>query len=258
VDREQGGGGGELDDEIAVADGVHGILSDAWAAAGIDEAQLAGDEIAIEGEGAAGEGAGAERADVGSITGIGEAASVAVHHLDVGEAMVGEGDGLAALEVGVAGEEDVSGAAAEADEGTLKLGEFPVECGDFVADPESDVEGDLVIAGAAGVEFGASGDAPGELGLDVHMNVFEGGVPREGASFDFGGDGFETLADGMTFRGGEHANAGEHGGVGDGAADVLPPEAPVKADRLGKGGDVGGGTRLEASGAGDDAGGGRL
>ena len=68
VHHRRGRGGLELDDEVAVGDGVDAVAADAA------EAELAGDELAVERVGDAGEGAGAERQLVGAASGSRESA----------------------------------------------------------------------------------------------------------------------------------------------------------------------------------------
>ena len=112
--------------------------------------------------------------DVAARAGIGHAAEIALEHLHVGEQMVREVDRLRALEMGVAGNDDLAMALGEADERALH---FAQACGEAVAlgaQIEAEIERDLVIAAAGGVELGAGvADAAGELGLDVHVDVLE-------------------------------------------------------------------------------------
>lgn len=164
---------------------------------------------------------------------------------------MGEGDGLGALKVGIAGDDDGGMPFAETDEGALEGPDFFGQGVEFVTEPESDVDGDLVIAAAGGVELGAGGNAPGELGLDVHVDILKFLPPLERAGFDLLSDGIEAAADGLEFGFGEDADLLEHGGVGHRTADVLAPEPPIEGDRFGEGGDIGGGTAGEAAGTGN-------
>ena len=248
---ENGGGGGEFEGEIAVADGVHGVLGELRAAFGIDEAKQFGDQFAVEGQGGPGDGAAAEGADIHAGMAIPEAFAVALEHLDVGEEMVGEVDGLGALEMGVAGDDDIGIVLAEGDEGALEIIDFTEQAGDLVAEPEADIEGDLVVAGAGGVEFGTGGYTLGELGLDVHVDVFEFVLPTELAGGDLFTDGVEAVDDGLELGFGEDADGLQHGGVGHGAEEVVLPEAPVEGNGFGELGDVGGGAAAEAAAAGN-------
>lgn len=147
----------DLGEVVAVGDGVHGVGADAV------EAELLGDGCAVEVDGGSGEGSGAEGADVEALASVGEAADVAGNHLDVGEEVVADGDGLAALKVGVAGDGVGGVRFGLAEEGALEGGKVGDDVVDLLATVEAGVGGDLVVAGAGGVELGSSGaDVGGE------------------------------------------------------------------------------------------------
>ena len=249
--REQRGCRGELHEEIAVTDTIHRVLRDPGIALGIGESKEHRDGIAIDGQGGTGECTGTQGTDIGAFAAIGETTEVAIEHLYIGEEMMGEGDRLGALKVGVAGDDDGGIPFSESDKGALEGADLLGEGVEFVAEPESDIDGDLIIAAAGGVEFGTGWDAPGELGLDVHVDILELGLPMEGAGLDLLSDGLEAGADGLELGLGEDADLLEHGGVGDRAADVLTPEPPIEGDRFGEGGDIGGRTAGEAAGTGN-------
>ena len=88
--------------------------------------------------------------------------------------------------------------------------------------------------------FAPAGTRFGERGLDVHVNVFEFGLPLEFAGGDFLPDLIQAADD----RAWHSALVStpifcEHRGVGHGAEDVVPPEPPVEGDGFGECGDVG-------------------
>ena len=101
------------------------------------------------------------------------------------------------------------------------------------------------------MEFGAGGHAFGELGLDVHVDVFEFVLPTELAGGDLFTDGVEAVDDGLELGFGEDADGLQHGGVGHGTEEVMFPEAPVEGNGFGDLGDVGGGSAAEAAAAGN-------
>ena len=72
-------------------------------AVGIYEAEQPGDEHAVERQRGTGNRTAAERADVHARVAVPKALAIAFEHLDVGEQMVREIDGLRALQVRVAG-----------------------------------------------------------------------------------------------------------------------------------------------------------
>ncbi len=103
---------------------------------------------------------------------------------------------------------------------------------DRVAHPEAEVDRDLVVARAGGVQPpGGGADDVGEPALDVHMDVFERAREGELARLDFALDLGETLGDGLGVRGLDDPLAGQHGDMGQGAGDVLGGELAVEVDR---------------------------
>jgi hypothetical protein len=66
---------------------------------------------------------------------------------------------------------------------------------------------------------------------------------------NFAGDGGQAVFDGAQFGGGEDADFFQHGGVGQGAEDVVFPEPPIKGNGLGESDDVGVRPAGEASAA---------
>lgn len=102
---------------VAIGDGVHGVARDAV------EAEFGGDGVAVEVDGGACEGSGAEWGDVEAFAAVGEARFVALQHFDVGEEVVACGDGLSALEVGVAGDDGGGVFFGAVEEGVLEGGD---------------------------------------------------------------------------------------------------------------------------------------
>ena len=163
--------------------------------------------------------------------------------------MVREIDGLRALQVRVAGNDHVGIVFAEGDECALEADDLAEQRGDLIAQPESHVEGDLVIARPGSVKFRTGRNALGQRGLDVHVDVFEFGLPLERAVGDLFADLVQSLDDGLGFPCREHANLFEHRGVGHGAGDVVSPQPPVEGDGFGECGDVRARPGSEASAA---------
>ena len=103
---------------------------------------------------------------------------------------------------------------------------------DRVAHPKPEVERDLIVARAGGVQAPRGGaDDLGEPGLDVHMDVFERARERERARLDFALDLGETLGDGVCVGGVDEALAPKHGEMRLGPRDVLGGELAVEVDR---------------------------
>ena len=131
-----------------------------------------------------------------------EALAIAFEHLDVGEQMVREIDGLRALQMRVAGNEHVGIFLAERDERALQIGDFrQARQSDFIAQPHPHVERDLVVAqnGTRCATLRRQGNTLGQFGLDIHVNVFEFGLPLEFSGFDFFADLVEASNNGVQF-----------------------------------------------------------
>ena len=165
--------------------------------------------------------------------GIAEAAGVAVEHFDIGQKMVGKKDGLGALEVRVARHDRGAVALGEADEFALEALEFLSEGIAGFAQPESEIEGDLVVAAPRGVELRAGGaDALGQLRFDVHVDILEVHLELEASLLDLGEDLAQAGFDFFKFLRGENASGLQRAGVGDASRDVMPVKLPIDRDRL--------------------------
>src|ERR1043166_4764052 len=101
MDEEDRRGGDEFERKIAVADAVDAVFRNAR------EAEQPGNIAAIDRQRRARERAGAEREDVDALQAIAHALGVALEHLGVREQMVREEHRLRALEMRVAGHDDV-------------------------------------------------------------------------------------------------------------------------------------------------------
>ena len=148
--------------------------------------------------------------------------------------MVREVNRLRALQVCVAGDDDTVVRLPKRDERLLQRAQFQLQLDDLVAKPHPHVERDLVVARAAGVQLGPGRLAPGQLGLKVHVDVLKRLVPLKPAGLDIVADGLERTDDALGLGLGEHTDAPKHGGVGDGAHEVMPPQPAVERDRLGE------------------------
>src|SRR5690606_10043733 len=82
-------------------------------------------------------------------------------------------------------------------------------------------------------------DAVGQARFDVHVHVFQIDAPVEGAGFDLSLNVLQVGDDLVALVGAQHAGLFQHGGVGDGAHDVVTVEALVELDGGGESGDEG-------------------
>ena len=175
--------------------------------------------------------AAAQRALVHPAAAIGQAPAVARQHLHIGQQVVAQGDGLRGLQVGEAGHRVGGVLGGAVGQGAHQVGDLQVQPVQRVAHPQAEIGGDLVVAAAGGVQALAGlPDALGQAGFDVHVDVFQRPVEREAAGFDLGGDAGQALLDRGLVRRFDQPGAGQHGGVGQAALDVLPPHALVEAD----------------------------
>ena len=105
---------------------------------------------------------------------IGKAAAVARRHLDIGEQMMAERDGLRGLQMGEARHHGAGMLQRARGERMLECGQRRVGRVDGVADIEAEIGRHLVVARARGVQAACGGpDQFGEPALDIHMDVFE-------------------------------------------------------------------------------------
>ena len=89
---------------------------------------------------------------------------------------------------------------------------------DRVAHPEAEIDRDLVVARARGVEApGRRADDLGKAAFHVHMDVFERALKRKRSRLDFAFDLRKTLQDRLGVGGFDDALAREHGDMGLGA-----------------------------------------
>ena len=82
-------------------------------------------------------------------------------------------------------------------------------------------------------------DAVGQARLDVHVHVFQVDAPVEAAGFDFRLDLLQAVDDRIALGVAQHADLGQHRGVGDGTHDVVAVETLVEVDGGGETGDEG-------------------
>ena len=143
---EDGAGGQELDGEVAGRNGIHGIGHRPR------EAERGGRGRRVDGKAGAGERAGAERAFVQAAAAIGEASAVARQHLDIGQQMMAEGDGLGDLKMGEARHDGRRMLLGPIEEGLGQLDELGVEPVDGLAQPEAEIHRHLIVARAGGME----------------------------------------------------------------------------------------------------------
>ena len=216
-------GGRQLDAEIPVGDAVQAVLG-----GGVKSEQGAR-ELPVDGIGRRRQRAAPEGGFVHPPGGIRQTAEVPQQHIGVGHQVVPEGDGLRPLQVGVAGHDGLGVLRRHVAEG---FGEGFDLGGDFphlVAEVQADVEGDLVVAAAGGVEALAGvAQAFGQLRLDEHVDVLRLHIKGKGAAVQVGEDPRQAGDDLFRLGGVDDAGLSQHGGVGDAAHDIVAVHPPVE------------------------------
>jgi hypothetical protein len=226
MDEEDRAGGREFGGEVPVAHGVDRVRERAA------HADLLRGEGGIGRERRPRHGAGAERADGGPFQGVLEAAGVAAEPVVVAEEHVAEHDRLGVLQVGDPGEDRVRVLLRPRGEGLLEVPDGLADLLRHGPRPEPEVERDLVVAAAGGVELGADrgADEVDQPLLDVHVDVFVGDVERELARIPVVEDVLQPGDDADHLLLGQDALLAQHLRVGDGALDVLDHEVGVGVD----------------------------
>ena len=111
--------------------------------------------------------------------------------------MVPEADGLGDLQVGEPRHHGGGVFGGQIHQRGLQVFNQAADNGDFVAQPQADVGGDLVVAAAPCVQaFACVADFVGEAAFDVHVHVFQIERPFQAACLDFGGDFRHAALDG--------------------------------------------------------------
>jgi len=165
----------------------------------------------------------------------GKPQKVAFKHFDISETMMRKRNRLCALQMRVARYDDRLISFREPHQGTFQFPELFNEINGGVANPEAHVCRYLIIPAPGGVQLLAGGtDFFNESSFDIHVDVFERGIPLEFTGVNFTLDGFEATRDLAGFGFGDQAGLGQAFGVSDGAGNVLPVKSPVETDAFGE------------------------
>ena len=215
----------QLQGVVPVADAVQGVGH------GGGEAQRLCRLPPVDGVGGARQGAGAQGALVQALCAVLQPGHVPAEHGGVGHQVLGKGDGLGPLQVGVAGHDGGLVLFRLPAEHRLQLQQLGHDHRDLLPDVHPEVQGHLVVPGAGGVEpLARVPDPGGEQRLHVHVDVLVVGGEFHLPSLDVRQDAREPRLDGVAVRLGDDAAVREHLGVGHGAGDVLFVQPLVKAD----------------------------
>ena len=223
--RADRGSGERLQREIARGHGVervgHGPL----------EAKLVRCHMPVDGKGRARQRRGTQRRFIHAHSRAGEPATVARQHLDIGEAMMAERDGLRGLHMREARHERARMSFRLPRKCELEAGDLAVEVIDGATDIEPEIGRDLIVARARGVQLAR--DRPDQVlepRLHRHVDVFVFAAELEAAPLDLGAHGIEARHDGLGLLVAENAAGAEHVGMSLACANILGVEAPVEGD----------------------------
>lgn len=228
VSHEGGAPLQRLDDKVAVRDAGHAVVHEPV------EAEFLGHGGAVDTERIAGERATAEGRPVDASACLAQALQVARKGKGVREQPVGPADGLRALQVRVAGHDELElGFCARGDDAQEgdEMGIDGIELG---AQPQAHVSGDLVVARAASMQLARRGrpDELAEAPLVGRVDVLVGiGVDGEAVLAPLGLDGAQALLNRRELGSGQDAGMGIGARVSDGAGDVLGVEGAVVRKR---------------------------
>ena len=96
------------------------------------------------------------------------------------------------------------------DEGSDDRGERSVEHCAGMFKPKTHVGGHLVVAAAGRMQLGRGRNGLGQRLLDVHVHIFERGIPVECARLDLGTYDIQARLDRVALLGSKDADVGEH------------------------------------------------
>ncbi len=232
--HEDAGGGGEFDGKVPVRDGVQGVLRRPV------EAEQLGGQVAVDGIGGSSQGGGPQGHDVEAAAAVRQALTISFEHLEPGQHVVAEADGLGYLEVSEARHDGFHLALGQIQQGRLETGDGRTQGIDLGAQPQAHVRRHLVVARAPGVELLAGlADVGGEGRFHVHVDVFQGDGPGKITPFDARAHPLQPGNNSVPLGLGQDALARQHGGMGDGALDIVGVEPAVEIDGGGEGLDKG-------------------
>ena len=227
--------GQELQGEVPVRHRVGGVVEHPA------EAQVCGGGHRIQRQRRAGKRCGPQGRHVGGPMGGKHPVEVPGEGEGVGEEVVGEEDRLRPLQVGVARGEGVPVGLRLTRQHRRQLVDA---CGDPQGcrlQPEPEVRGDEVVAGASGMDLGPHvTQAVGDVALHRRVDVLVGDVEHEPALAEQVGGLAQRRLDQSPLLGRQDAGPLQRPGVGPGGSDVLAPHPLVErkrvAERLHRGG----------------------
>src|SRR5437870_1330365 len=107
-----------------------------------------------------------------------------------------EKDRLSALQMGVTGHDNIDMLLGDLERRSLQRAKMRIDFGDLRLDVKPEIDRDLIVAAAGGVELRAGGpNSFRKRSLDIHVHIFKRLVPPEFASFNFLFDRAQSVVD---------------------------------------------------------------
>ena len=216
----------QLDAEIPVGYAVQAVGT------GCGKAQLFGGELTIQRVGGTGQSAGTQRAlGIHAGGGILKALQVAQEHGGVGHQRMTKGDGLGALQVGVAGHDSGGILRGLPADDLDELHDVSLQGVAVVPQGQADIQRHLIVAAAAGVQpLARIPDTGGQGLLHKGVHVLGGGVNSQRTAGQVVRDGSQAAEDIRTVLLRDDALPCQHSGMDAAAAHILRDHPLVEAD----------------------------
>ena len=221
-----GHGAGQLNAEIAVRYAIDRV------AAGSSKAQLLCRIKTVQRVGGASQSAGTQRAlSVHAGGGILHAAQVAQQHPGVSHQLVAKGDRLGTLQMGVTGHNIGRRFFCLVADGQDQFLDLPLQVERCFPQVQADIQRNLVVAAAAGVQPLASiAHAGGQSLLHKGVHILGIGVNLQRAAVQIVQNGLQALVDIVHILLGDDALLAQHSRVYHAAVDILFDHPRIKAD----------------------------
>ena len=223
--HENGQGAQKLQGVVPVGHAVQGVPH------GAVKAQARRRAEAVDGIGGPRQGPAAQGALVQPPAAVLQPGHVPSEHGPVGQQVLGEGDGLRPLQVGVPRHDGGPALPGPAAQHGLQLQNLTNDGADLPPHIQPEVQGHLVVPGPGGVKpLPGVADPGGEQGLHIHVDVLvvrgKFNLPR----LHVGQDALQPLRNGPHVLLGDDALGPQHFGVNNASLNILPIEPLVKGD----------------------------
>jgi hypothetical protein len=137
----------------------------------------------------------------------------------MGQQMVGESYRLGSLQVGVARQKNIHVGPCAIDQSSPEACQRSDEPSTLFTNPKANIGGDLIVSTTSRVQlFTHRPHLFHQASFDVHVNIFQGFVPRKVARSNLPLDGLKPLEQSAEFAIGEKTHGVKHARMGTAAA----------------------------------------